>query len=431
MTDETRRAWAYLSRVAESPCPELATLVEQVGPLEAAGRVKAGDIDPEVLCRVEARREFDCAADDLAVLDRMGGRLITPDDDEWPLLRFRAFRGDEVTKRRNGHPPLVLWAVGPVRLDEATERAAAIVGTRAATAYGEHVAAELSAGLIERNVTVVSGGAYGIDGAAHRAALACEGVTIAIVAGGIDNPYPAGHSALFHRIRQECLLVSEYPPGTAPGRLRFLTRNRLVAGLSRGDGGGGGGAAQRCGQYRVVGPSAGPLGVRGAGSGDLGRIGRLPRAAAGPRSPGGPGRADRRNRRSDRRTGAGRATSVRAARRTHAGRETGVRRAACARCAHGGRHRDARRPRHAPGAGALDDARVGRARRKRRRVLADRAAASADACINDAYVDHDGLAPISCSGCRPGVNLPSSSELTDPGVPELRRPYAGHGEGAT
>lgn len=232
MTEDVRRAWAYLSRVAESPCPELTGLVERVGPVDAAGRVKAGDVDRELLRRVEARREFDCAADDLVVLDRMGGRLITPDDDEWPLLRFRAFCGSEVTKRSNGHPPLVLWAVGPARLDEVTERAAAIVGTRAATAYGEHVAAELSAGLVERNVTVVSGGAYGIDGAAHRAALACEGMTIAIVAGGIDKPYPAGHSALFHRIRQECLLVSEYPPGTAPGRLRFLTRNRLVAALS-------------------------------------------------------------------------------------------------------------------------------------------------------------------------------------------------------
>ncbi|QRY49226.1 DNA-processing protein DprA [Mycolicibacterium septicum] len=232
MTDEMRRAWAYLSRVAEPPCPQLTALVTQVGPIEAAGRVKAGQVEAEVLRRVEARREFDCAADDLDVLDRMGGRLITPDDDEWPLLRFRAFRGGEVQKRRNGHPPLVLWAVGPARLDEAAERAAAIVGTRAATAYGEHVAAELAAGLAERDVTVVSGGAYGVDGAAHRAALACEGVTVAIVAGGIDNPYPAGHSALFHRIRQDCLLVSEYPPGMAPGRLRFLTRNRLVAALS-------------------------------------------------------------------------------------------------------------------------------------------------------------------------------------------------------
>ncbi|MEV0674479.1 DNA-processing protein DprA [Mycobacterium sp. NPDC050441] len=232
MTDEVRRAWAYLSRVAEPPCSELTALVAQVGPVEAAGRVKSGEVKSEVMSRVDARRELDCAVKDLDVLDRMGGRLITPDDDEWPLLRFRALGVARERKRPNDHPPLVLWASGPVRLDEATERAAAIVGTRAATAYGEHVSADLAAGLAERDVTVVSGGAYGIDGAAHRAALACEGVTVAIVAGGIDNPYPAGHSALFHRIRQECLLVSEYPPGVAPGRLRFLTRNRLVAALS-------------------------------------------------------------------------------------------------------------------------------------------------------------------------------------------------------
>ncbi|MGA5544135.1 DNA-processing protein DprA [Mycobacterium sp. NPDC051198] len=232
MTDEVRRAWAYLSRVAEPPCAELAAFVAQVGPVEAADRVKSGDVAPELLSRVEARREFDCAVRDLEVLDRMGGRLITPGDDEWPLLRFQALGVKKDPKRSNAYPPLVLWACGPVRLDEVTERAAAIVGTRAATAYGEHVTADLAAGLVEREVTVVSGGAYGIDGAAHRAALACEGMTVAIVAGGIDNPYPAGHSALFHRIRQECLLVSEYPPGVAPGRLRFLTRNRLVAALS-------------------------------------------------------------------------------------------------------------------------------------------------------------------------------------------------------
>ncbi|BBX26365.1 DNA-processing protein DprA [Mycolicibacterium alvei] len=232
MSDEVRRAWAYLSRVAEPPCPGLTALVAQVGPVEAAARVRSGDVESELFSRIEARRELDCAAKDLDVLDRMGGRLITPDDDEWPLLRFRALGVATDHKRSNDHPPLVLWASGPVRLGEVTERAAAIVGTRAATAYGEHVAADLAAGLVERDVTVVSGGAYGIDGAAHRAALAGEGVTVAIVAGGIDNPYPAGHSALFHRIRQECLLISEYPPGVAPGRLRFLTRNRLVAALS-------------------------------------------------------------------------------------------------------------------------------------------------------------------------------------------------------
>ena len=126
---------------------------------------------------------------------------------------------------------MVLWAVGPVRLDEVAMRSAAIVGTRAATAYGEHVAADLAAGLVERDVAIVSGGAYGIDGAAHRATLACEGITVAVLAGGIDIPYPAGHSALLHRIGGTGLLVTEYPPGVRPARYRFLTRNRLVAAL--------------------------------------------------------------------------------------------------------------------------------------------------------------------------------------------------------
>ena len=118
------------------------------------------------------------------------------------------------------------------RLDEVADRAAAIVGTRAATAYGEHVAADLAAGLAERDVAVVSGGAYGIDGAAHRAALAADGLTVAVLAGGIDVPYPAGHAALLRRIREDGLLVTEYPPGMRPARHRFLTRNRLVAALA-------------------------------------------------------------------------------------------------------------------------------------------------------------------------------------------------------
>ena len=137
----------------------------------------------------------------------------------------------DVRKKPRGAPPMVLWALGPARLDDVAERAAAIVGTRAATAYGEHVAADLAAGLVERDVAVVSGGAYGIDGAAHRATLAADGVTVAVLAGGIDVPYPAGHSALLHRISASGLLVSEYPPGVRPARHRFLTRNRLVAAL--------------------------------------------------------------------------------------------------------------------------------------------------------------------------------------------------------
>jgi len=226
--DPVSCAWAYLSRVAEPPCPELAALVRCVGPQEAADRVRRGLVIDDLARHTEARREIDRAAEDLELLARRGGRLITPDGDEWPLA-FAAFGGAAATLRPRGGPPLVLWALGPARLDEAAHRAAAVVGTRAATAYGEHVAADLAAGLVERDVAVVSGGAYGIDGAAHRAALAADGITIAVLAGGLDVPYPAGHSALLHRIGQRGLLFTEYPPGVRPARHRFLTRNRLVA----------------------------------------------------------------------------------------------------------------------------------------------------------------------------------------------------------
>jgi DNA processing protein len=228
MTDRTLRAWAYLSRVVEPPCAELAALVRRVGPVEAAERVRRGEVDDALARHTEARREIDRAADDLELLARRDGRLITPDDDEWPILAFTAFGGIAAAKPP-ARPPMVLWAIGPARLDEAAQRAAAVVGTRAATSYGEQVAGDLAAGLAEQDVAVVSGGAYGIDGAAHRAVLAVEGITVAVLAGGIDIPYPAGHSALLHRIGCSGLLVTEYPPGVRPARHRFLTRNRLVA----------------------------------------------------------------------------------------------------------------------------------------------------------------------------------------------------------
>ncbi len=233
MTDvQTLRAWAYLSRVVEPPCPQLASYVTEHGPVGAAERIRRCAEDPELTPHVAARREQDCAAADLDMLAARGGRLVTPDDDEWPYLAFAAFDGREVRKKQHGHRPLVLWVLGPARLDEISMRAAALVGTRAATAYGEHVAADLASGLVDRDVAVVSGGAYGIDGSAHRAALAAEGTTVAVLAGGIDIPYPTGHSALLHRISTSGLLVTEYPPGVRPARYRFLARNRLVAALS-------------------------------------------------------------------------------------------------------------------------------------------------------------------------------------------------------
>lgn len=233
MTEDERRAWAYLCRVAEAPNPRVAVLVKTVGVLEAAERVRRRDLpDAKLLAATEARHGIDCAREDLEILDRLGGRLVTPADEEWPLTAFGSFDGVDTTKRPQGYAPLALWVVGPTSLVEVATRAAALVGTRAASAYGEFAAADLAAGLVEREVAVVSGGAYGIDGAAHRAALSCDGVTVAVVASGVDVPYPSGHSALLHRVSRHGVVVSEYPPGSRPCRRHFLARNRLIAALS-------------------------------------------------------------------------------------------------------------------------------------------------------------------------------------------------------
>lgn len=226
------RAWAYLSRVVEPPSRELAALVARRGPVEAAECVKRGQVSEKLAQLTEARRDIHCAVEDLEILARMGGRLVTADDAEWPGLAFTSFDGADAAKRPAGHRPLVLWVVGETPLDEIAERSCSIVGTRAATTYGEHVTADFAVGLTERDVAVVSGAAFGIDGVAHRATLAVDGLTVAILAGGVDVPYPAAHAAMLRRIGQHGLLVSEYPPGVRPARHRFLTRNRLVAALS-------------------------------------------------------------------------------------------------------------------------------------------------------------------------------------------------------
>ena len=204
----------------------------RVGAVEAADRIRRGAVGGDLARLTESRREIDCAVEDLDILARLGGRLMVADDAEWPMTSFRSFRGVDVRARPQGHSPLALWTVGPLALTDVEERGCSIVGTRAATPYGEHVAADLAAGLAERDVAVVSGGAYGIDGAAHRATLAADGLTVAVLAGGIDVPYPGGHTALSRRIADDGLIVSEYPPGVRPARYRFLTRNRLVAALS-------------------------------------------------------------------------------------------------------------------------------------------------------------------------------------------------------
>ncbi|BBN49272.1 putative DNA processing protein DprA [Mycobacterium avium subsp. hominissuis] len=228
------RAWAYLSRVAEPPCPGLGALVRRVGPVEAAERVRRAAVDDALAKHTEARREIDRAAADLELIARRGGRLVTPTTTSgrcWPSPRSARRHPARPAPRRCWRR----WCCGrraPPGSTRSPTGRPPVVGTRAATAYGEQVAGDLVAGLVQRDVAVVSGGAYGIDGAAHRAALDCDGVTVAVLAGGLDVAYPSGHSALLHRIGQHGLLFTEYAPGVRPARYRFLTRNRLVAAMA-------------------------------------------------------------------------------------------------------------------------------------------------------------------------------------------------------
>ncbi|HEX5383410.1 MAG TPA: DNA-processing protein DprA, partial [Propionibacteriaceae bacterium] len=129
---------------------------------------------------------------------------------------------------------LGLWLRGPGQLAHLMQLSVAIVGSRAATAYGNGFATDLAADLVEQGVTVVSGGAFGIDVAAHRGALAAGGPTVCVLANGVDMAYPPAHVAIFETLAKDQLLVSELPPGAHPTRVRFLARNRLIAAMSRG-----------------------------------------------------------------------------------------------------------------------------------------------------------------------------------------------------
>lgn len=225
------RARAYLSRVAEPPAPGLAAFVAEVGPVAAAQRVRCGAVPRRVAAETTARRGVDRAESDLSAGAAAGVRLLTPEHPDWPAGPLAALAGCGVDDLA---PPVALWVRGPAGLAAACAQAVAVVGARAATAYGLHVSGELGVGLADRGHTVVSGAAIGIDGAAHRGALHAEGATVAVLACGADRIYPQAHQALLTRIAATGLVVSEYPPGSVPGRHRFLVRNRLIAGLGAG-----------------------------------------------------------------------------------------------------------------------------------------------------------------------------------------------------
>ncbi|MEU4315033.1 DNA-processing protein DprA [Nocardia sp. NPDC024068] len=231
-SEERQLAWAYLSRVVLGPCPALSALIDSVGVREAARAVRESSL-PEVLrAATEHRRELDLAARDIETMQGLGGRLVTPDDPEWPAWRILGLAQLTPGRDPDGAVPLVLWVRGDRCLAELTERALAVVGARCSTGYGDRVTGTICGELAANGWTIVSGAAFGIDGMAHRAALAVGGATIAVLACGTDRPYPAQHDRLLARIAETGLVISEYPPGTPARKHHFLARNRLVAALS-------------------------------------------------------------------------------------------------------------------------------------------------------------------------------------------------------
>jgi DNA processing protein len=218
-------------------------LVARHGPVAALDRLVAGEVPDErlrvaVTARMGLGNPWDVAEQAAGHGLRLGARLVVPEDDEWPhqVADLRRLAGRTAQRRvdQETAPPLCFWVRGGWPLAAALERSVAVVGSRAATSYGTHVATGIGYELAERGWTVVSGGAYGIDAAAHRGALTAGGVTVAVLACGIDRPYPAGHTSLFDRIADSGLLVSEWAPGADPLRPRFLIRNRVIAAATTG-----------------------------------------------------------------------------------------------------------------------------------------------------------------------------------------------------
>ncbi|MGW4893894.1 DNA-processing protein DprA [Kitasatospora sp. NPDC004240] len=225
-----RRARALLSRLSEPGDAVVGRLVARLGALELVQAIRAGTVpDHSELdaARFTAYRQRLTGADPRVDLERVlhrGGRFIIPGDIEWPTQL------DDLGEGR----PIGLWVLGTGSLRLLALRSVAVVGSRACTSYGAHVAGELAAQLAERGWVIVSGAAYGVDAAAHRGALAVGGMTIGVLACGVDLAYPQGNAQLIRRIADQGLLLSELPPGEHPNRFRFVLRNRVIAALTRG-----------------------------------------------------------------------------------------------------------------------------------------------------------------------------------------------------
>nr|WP_231587808.1 DNA-processing protein DprA [Microbacterium oxydans] len=228
-----RAAWSVIAEPGDGVA---GSVISQFGAVEALrfaldDRWHGGSVGGESFPRAEralkeARERWRPRASTQTVRDALegardvGASLLLPGDASWPTSL------DDL----GANAPSALWVRGDIRL-LAPGPHLSVVGARASSSYGELIAAEISGDLADSGTVIVSGGAYGIDGAAHRAALGVDGSTVAFLAGGVDRAYPAGHASMFRRIAEQGAVVSELPCGAAPTKWRFLSRNRLIAAL--------------------------------------------------------------------------------------------------------------------------------------------------------------------------------------------------------
>ncbi|WP_311497504.1 DNA-processing protein DprA [uncultured Mobiluncus sp.] len=243
---EERRARAIWTAIAQPGEPVVGQVIGHFGVMEALERVKflaakLPEIDdmiirtvfqparlPASVAQVEGwamrLRELNLEME-YQLLSRDGGTLVVPGDAAWPMM------ADDLGMVA----PLALWVRGNPRALQALapEGAVALVGARCATHYGTDIAQEIAYELGERGIWVISGGAYGIDAAAHQGALASRGKTISVQAGGLGELYPAMNARLFSQIQQTGAIVSEAPPSQRPAKHLFLTRNRIISALSQ------------------------------------------------------------------------------------------------------------------------------------------------------------------------------------------------------
>lgn len=203
------------------------SLIRQVGAVRALEQ----SLVPKPGSRLAERLDGIDPARQLEQADRCGIRFLVPGDLEWPIGLDQL--DDALAAESFGGTPPGLWAKGPMPLTELAT-SVAVVGSRAASVYGEEMTRAVCEHLAVAGVRVVSGGARGIDFVAHDATLLAGGATVAVLACGVDRVYPAQNRLLLQHLAAEFAVVSEQPPGSAPTRPRFLARNRLIAALTRG-----------------------------------------------------------------------------------------------------------------------------------------------------------------------------------------------------